>query len=326
MKRFGWLLTALVLALALGACGGEPEAAEQTEPAETPETSEPSETTETTEATEPPEETPAPMTYEEAVDAAAAMDGQELLDGLNNEVRLNEYVGGVYSLQGTVEQVTTSYAVLRPQVVDPVTDHRYEYSGMLYLYAHFPAETLSELNTTETIPLVGAVTEVTTTEDGGAYVLVMDPAYRVEAEEPQYDTDPDTVLEMARIFGDDGDDLVSWTENSFPYFTALRDTFPVMTDEEIAAAVPGVWNAIEYTDDSGEAMAWEFLEDGTGRRQYGRDDQPEDYRDFWWSAEGGLNYSPRPDDVTASWSLHRASEDVLVGYDLQGQPRIVFFR
>ena len=137
-----------------------------------------------------------------------------------------------------------------------------------------------------------------------------------------YSTDPETVMEMAKIFGDDGDGHIDWTENSIPYFDEMKPTFSAMSSNEIEETIVGRWNTLWYAYDSGNMSEYIFEEGGTGKKKI---DTEEEYKDFYWSADYCLNYGPDLDRVTAQWYMYRASDDVLVGY-ADGHARIVFIK
>ena len=143
------------------------------------------------------------------------------------------------------------------------------------------------------------------------------------------DISPEKVMEMALIFGDDvGDNLVDWTENSFPYFIEMRSFFPKLSDDELKKVIVGKWSTVENSDDVGDTRERIFMDDGTGKKQKYRDDTEEEYETFYWFADGGLNYSSEPNSDIAewSWSIYHASDDVLVGYGTDGNPRIIFIK
>lgn len=140
-----------------------------------------------------------------------------------------------------------------------------------------------------------------------------------------YSADPETVIEMAKIFGGDGDMLTAWTENSSPYFDEMKPIFSAMSDDSIKETIVGRWDVIGYSNDSGDTREYIFEEEGTGRKQSKKEDTEEEYSDFYWSVDGCLNYGPDPDRVTEQWYMCQASDDVLVGY-ADGHARIVFIK
>lgn len=140
-----------------------------------------------------------------------------------------------------------------------------------------------------------------------------------------YSTDPETVMEMAKIFGGDGDGYTDWTENSFPYFDEMRGFFSLMSDKQIKDTMVGKWITIDYGDDSGDTRERIFYEDGTGIKQEHKDDPEEEYGDFYWSVENGLNIGYKPGEVRVTWRMYQASDDVLVYYD-NDHARMVFMR
>ena len=68
-----------------------------------------------------------------------------------------------------------------------------------------------------------------------------------------YSADPETVIEMAKIFGGDGDMLTDWTENSSPYFDEMKPIFSSMSDDSIKETIVLYKKFFEDKDKAAEA-------------------------------------------------------------------------
>ncbi len=128
----------------------------------------------------------------------------------------------------------------------------------------------------------------------------------------EYSLDPETVMEMALIFGENGDNIIEWSENSFPFFSDIRLSLKEMTDEEIQSTMIGDWHVIAYNDISGDKLEYTFNEDGTGKRQDRSNRNT--FNKFYWDANGGLGLSSNADDFSAYNIICRVSDDVLIAY------------
>lgn len=325
MKRFSALILTAALALSLTACGG---GGENTSSAG-------SKTSNSSNSISGAE---TKLTYEELLENATVMSGSELSVAQSNKIKMQQLIGNSYIVPGRVWSVETDYCILQP-VIPEVNNGKktiYEFGNFLYLNVYLPVETMAELTSGQEITVVGTITE-TGSEDmpfEGTVLpvntIVMKDAYQCTEEDrlkyiSGYDSSPETVMEMAKIFGNDGDNNVSWKENSFPYFDEMRGLFSVMSDEQIKDTMVGKWITIDYIDDSGDTRERIFYEDGTGIKQEHKDDPEEEYGDFYWSVENGLNIGYKPGEVRVTWQMYQASDDVLVYYD-NDHARMVFMR
>ena len=285
MKKILSLMFTAALILSLAACGDTGKAGDNNPSGE--EDRSPTEVTET-EAAEATD-----LTYEEIIENYTVMPGREYELAAGNKAKRQQFWGNQYIISGTIDFVETNYCVIRPLVEDVDADGQtHIYDMGLLLHAYLPADTLADLEAYQEITVAGTISE--TDED----ILLMKNAYQFTEEERLkflfgYDGTPETVMEKALNFGNDKDNHITWTENSFPYFIKMQHMFPLMSDDEIKENIVGRWSVIEYINDAGDTREYIFMEDGTGKKQRHKDDSEEDYEPFYWSVDNGMNYIGR---------------------------------
>ena len=332
MKKLLALMLAAVMALSLVACGG---GGDNTGDNNTPSTGNGDETSTNTPSDGGEDSISnigTELTYEELLENSTMMSGSELENATTNKVKMQQFVGNNYIIPGKVWSVEENYCAIQP-----VFSGGYEWGNFLYLNVYLPVEVLAELTYGQEIAVVGTITE-TKSEDMAfegttlpVNTLIMKGAYQcTEADRLKYalgyDTSPEAVMEMALIFGNDGDNNISWKENSFPYFIAVQHMFSLLDDEQIKETIVGNWITTDRVDDAGDTREWIFYDDGTGIRQKHKNDVEENYEVFYWSVENGLNIGYSPNEVRITWTMYQASDDVLLNYDAEGRPMMVFIK
>ncbi len=135
------------------------------------------------------------------------------------------------------------------------------------------------------------------------------------------------LVDMAEAFGDE-DGNINWTEGSFPYFIDLRETWPLLSEEEITESVIGDWEIKEYTSDPSYEKVYTFDEGGVG--SYTGNPSLGDQTVYWIASDGILYFQLR--EITAAkedftyFEVRAASDDVWVLYDEDHDPAYVMIR